>query len=164
MFKKLVTIGMSPGSPGPPFFSDAYLTRHRELSEQGDVVGIIRLHTSSVLSEPATRELQELFVRNRLGLPRETLLSFFDPDPTVDVAPILGEIVLPVLVTHGGADQLISVEAAAFIAARLPNAMMHVFEGKGHMPLFTATDEFCKVVRNFVRRSTSSVNRAPVTS
>jgi len=164
MFKKLVTIGMSPGSPGPPFFSDAYLTRHRELSEQGDVVGIIRLHTSSVLSEPATRELQELFVRNRLGLPRETLLSFFDPDPTVDVAPILGEIVLPVLVTHGGADQLISVEAAAFIAARLPNAMMHVFEGKGHMPLFTATDEFCKVVRNFVRRSTSSVNSAPVKS
>ena len=40
------------------------------------------------------------------------MLSFFDPDPTVDVTPILGEVAIPVLVTHGSEDRLIKVEAA----------------------------------------------------
>lgn len=122
------------------------MRRSRALFDQGDVEGVVRYHTSLVLSEPATRELQELFVRNRLKLPRETMLSFFDPDPTIDVTPILGEIAVPVLVTHGSADRLVSFAAAEFVAARLPNARIYGFEGKGHMPLFTATEEFCEVV------------------
>ncbi|HET6522732.1 MAG TPA: alpha/beta hydrolase, partial [Geminicoccaceae bacterium] len=116
--------------------------------------GITRFHTSLVFSEPATRELRELFVRARLGLPQETMLSFFDPDPTVDVTPILGEIAVPVLVTHGSADRMIVFRAAEFIMARLPHARLYVFEGKGHLPLFTATDEFCEVLRGFARTGT----------
>jgi pimeloyl-ACP methyl ester carboxylesterase len=79
------------------------------------------------------------------------MLSFFDPDPTAEVTPILGEIDLPVLVTHGGADRLIRLEAAELMIARLPQATLHVFEGNGHLPLFTATEEFCQVLRCFVR-------------
>jgi pimeloyl-ACP methyl ester carboxylesterase len=109
-----------------------------------------------VFSEPATRELQELFVRTRLELPDETMQSFFDPDPTVEVTPILGEIDIPVLVTHGSADRMIEFMAAEFIAARLPDARIYAFQGKGHMPLFTATDEFCEVLRNFVRSGTTA--------
>ena len=61
------------------------------------------------LCSPSRRpeHLRELFVRTRLKLPRETMLSFFDPDPTVEVTPILGEIAVPVLVTHGSEDRLI---------------------------------------------------------
>jgi pimeloyl-ACP methyl ester carboxylesterase len=61
-----------------------------------------------------------------------------------------------VLVTHGSADRLINFEAAEFIAARLPDARLYAFEGKGHMPLFTATDEFCEVLRRFVRTGTAA--------
>ena len=114
-----------------------------------------------MFSEPATRELQEQFVRKRLELPHETMLSFFDPDPTIDVTPILGEVSVPVLVTHGSADWLINFEAAEFMAARLPHARLYASEGKGHMPLFTATDEFCEVLRRFVERGTTAFeNRA----
>ena len=151
LFEKLITIGMPPGPPGPPFFLYDYMSTYRTLVERGDLEGVVRFHTSRLLSEPATRELQELFVRTRLELPHETMLSFFDPDPTIDVTPILGEIAIPVLVTHGGADQMIDLEAAEFIAARLPNARVHIFKDKGHMPLFTATDEFCDVLRSFVQ-------------
>lgn len=152
LFEGLVTVGGPPGEHGPPFFADDYLEALRALAAKGDVVGIVRLHTSRVFSEPATREMRELFVRNRLGLPRETMLSFFDPDPTVDVTSLLGEIAIPVLVTHGSADRLVDFRAAEFLAARLPNARLHAFAGKGHMPLFTAPDDFCEALRDFVRR------------
>jgi pimeloyl-ACP methyl ester carboxylesterase len=151
LIARLITIGGMPGPVGPPFMSEEYLNLHHPLVAQGDLEGIVRAHTSFVFSEPATRELQNLFIRKRLELPRETMLSFFDPDPTVDVTPILGEVAVPVLVTHGSADRLIKFAAAEFIAARLPNARLYVFEGKGHLPLFTATDEFCEVLRRFVR-------------
>ena len=131
-------------------------------SSKGDLEGIVRFHTSLVFSEPATRELQELFVRTRLELPSETMLSFFDPDPTVEVTPILGEIAVPVLVTHGSVDRLILLEAAEFIRARLPDARLYVFEGKGHLPLFTATDEFCEVLRGFAQTGTFAPSEAEI--
>jgi class 3 adenylate cyclase/pimeloyl-ACP methyl ester carboxylesterase len=155
LFGKLVTIGCPPGPPGqPPFFSEEYLQQHRILVGSGDLEGIVRFHTSLVFSEPATRELQELFMRTRLELPYETMLSFFDPDPTVEVTPILGEIAVPVLVTHGSADRMIVFRAAEFIVARLPDARLYAIEDKGHMPLFTATDEFCEVLSRFARTGT----------
>jgi pimeloyl-ACP methyl ester carboxylesterase len=161
LFAKLVTIGCSPGPPGQ-FFSEEYLREHRRLVDKGDLEAIVRFHTSLVFSEPATRELRELFVRTRLELPSETMLSFFDPDPTVEVTPILGEIALPVLVTHGSVDRLILLEAAEVIRAWVPDARLYVFEGKGHLPLFTATDEFCEVLRGFAQTGTSAPSEAEV--
>ena len=33
---------------------------------------------------------------------------------------------------------------------------LYAFEGKGHLPIFTATDEFCEVLRRFVRTGTAT--------
>lgn len=156
LFDRLVTIGASPGMPSPSYFSEEYLRLIREMFERGDIEGIVRTHAAVVLSEPETRELRELFVQNRLQLAHETTLSFFDPDPTVDVLAILPEIKVPTLVTQGSDDRLVACSAAVCIAQRLPNAQMYFFEGKGHLPLFTATDEFCTVLRNFVRTGTTA--------
>ena len=38
------------------------------------------------------------------------------------------------------------------LAEHLPDARLHLFEGRGHLPIFTATAEFCDVLRRFVRR------------
>jgi class 3 adenylate cyclase/pimeloyl-ACP methyl ester carboxylesterase len=161
LFAKLITIGCSPGMPGPPFFTEEYRTQYQMLVGKGDLEPIVRFHTALVFSEPATRELQELFLRTRLELPNETMLSFFDPDPTVEVTQILREVAVPVLVTHGSGDRMIEFMAAEFIAARLPDARIYAFEGKGHMPLFTATDEFCTVLREFVRTGTIASMPSP---
>jgi hypothetical protein len=46
---------------------------------------------------------------------------------------------------------MVSFAAAELMTSSLQNARLHGFEGKGHLPLFTATNEFCEVLRAFVR-------------
>jgi pimeloyl-ACP methyl ester carboxylesterase len=41
--------------------------------------------------------------------------------------------------------------AAEYLAAHIPSAQLYPFVGYGHVPLFTATQEFCEVLRAFVR-------------
>src|SRR5919106_168034 len=154
LFEKLVTIGSAPGGPRSGHFSDDSVRARKDLLEQGDAEAFLRLHISLVLSEPETRELRELYLRKKLELPRETILGFFAPDPTADVIPLLSDIVVPVLVTHGTADRLIQFAAAELIASRVPGAQLYAFEGRGHLPLFAATDEFGEVLRSFVRTGT----------
>ena len=101
-------------------------------------------------------EMLDSVVRSRLGLPKETLLSFFLDATDGDVTGILPIVRTTTLVTHGGEDRLVSLAAAELTASLLPNATLHVFEAKGHLPLFTATAEFCHVVAAFARSLTSS--------
>jgi class 3 adenylate cyclase/pimeloyl-ACP methyl ester carboxylesterase len=151
LFEKLVTVGATPGTLSTATFRSEYVEQYWAAMAAQDIERLIRSHTELVYSEPEMRELREQTIRNRLRLPRETILSFFDPDPTVDVMPFLAEIAVPTLVTQGGEDRLHVLAAAERFAAQLPNARLHVFKGKGHLPIFTATDEFCNVLRSFVQ-------------
>ena len=152
LFTALVTLG-APTSDFSRTFHPAYLERCIHYQGVKDVAEILRVHTELVFSEPEVEELRERTIRSRLALSRETILSFFDPDPTKDIMPLLTGITAPVMVTHGREDRVIAFAAAKEIAARLPNARLHAFERKGHLPIFTATTEFCNVVRSFVRQS-----------
>jgi pimeloyl-ACP methyl ester carboxylesterase len=139
----------------------SYHEKHREGLEKQDIAHLVRSHTELVFSEPEMRELREQTIRSRLLLPRETILSFFDPDPGKDVMPLLAKIRMPVLVTHGREDRLLAFAAAEQIAARLPDPRLYAFEGKGHLPIFTATDEFCEVLRRFVHKGTAIPDGRP---
>lgn len=37
-----------------------------------------------------------------------------------------------------------------YIASQIPGAQLYFFGGKEHMPLNSATEEFCRVLCNFV--------------
>ena len=152
LFTGLVALGTPPGDFSRTF-NPVYLERCIHDKGVKDVADIIRVHTELVYSEPEMEELRERTIRSRLSLPRETLLSFFDPDPTKDVMPLLSAIPAPVLVAHGREDRLITFAAAEEIASRLPHAQLYAFDRKGHLPIFTATTEFCDVVRRFVQQS-----------
>jgi pimeloyl-ACP methyl ester carboxylesterase len=151
LFQALVALGTPPGDFSV-LFHPLYLERIHDKGVK-DVAELMRVHTELVFSEPEMEELRERTIRSRLSLPRETLLSFFDHDPTKDVLPLLSAITAPVLVAHGREDRLIAFAAAEEIAARLPNAQLCAFDRKGHVPIFTATTEFCNAVRRFVRQS-----------
>jgi pimeloyl-ACP methyl ester carboxylesterase len=164
LFTKLVTIGALTGSY-PRAFDPSYLDKKSGLEDQ-DVAHLIRSHSELVFSElvfsePEVRELRELTIRSRLLLPQETILSFFDPDPGKNIMPLLADIRVPVLVTHGREDRLVAFTAAEQIAAGLPNARLYAFEGKGHLPIFTATEEFCEVLRRFVRTGATTSGDGP---
>jgi pimeloyl-ACP methyl ester carboxylesterase len=152
---KLVLVGTPTGGAGSgavSFFHPDYVRRRAEAYAREDVDALIRLQAEFVYTEEhAGEELRRIFIERCQGLPRETVLSFYDPDPAMDVVPILGSTAVPTLVAHGRNDRLNDFAAAEYIAARIPGARLYAFEGKGHNPTFSATEEFCEVLRRFVR-------------
>jgi pimeloyl-ACP methyl ester carboxylesterase len=116
-----------------------------------DFEGLMRYHIGRVFSEPDVADLAASRLKRWLGMPRETVLSFYDRDPDMDIRPLLPAIRVPTLVVHGTEDRQVPFAAAQYLAAHIPGAQLHPFAGYGHLPLFTATKEFCDVLRTFVR-------------
>ena len=69
----------------------------------------------------------------------------------IDVDPLLRDITVPTLVTHGSGDRCVDFATAPYLAERIPNAKLYAFHGGGHMAMLTSTKEFCDVVRRFVQ-------------
>jgi pimeloyl-ACP methyl ester carboxylesterase len=117
----------------------------------GDFEGLMRYHIARVFSEPDVADLAASRLQRWLEMPRETALSFFDPDPDMDIKSLLSAIRVPTLIAHGTADRQVPFAAAEYLASHIPGAQLYPFVGCGHVPLFTATQEFCDVLRAFVR-------------
>jgi class 3 adenylate cyclase/pimeloyl-ACP methyl ester carboxylesterase len=132
------------------------IDRAQEFLRDNDLEGAVRFWGSLIFSEPALEPLVEQFVKARLALPRETILSFFDPDPEMDIAPLLGAVSVPTLVMHGTEDRNVPLEVGRYLAEHIPGAQLYGFKGRGHVPVFTATAEFCDVLRCFVRTGSVS--------
>ena len=153
LVNRLVLIGTpldtTPGSMSlvPSEMDD----RFRAALRAGDLERAMHYFVATVVSDPDTGELAEQFTRNLLRLPRESILSTWTPDPELDIAPILGQVKVPTLVMHGTEDRRVSVAAARHLARHIPDAQLYLFEGRGHLPIFTATEEFCEILRRFVR-------------
>ncbi len=160
---KLVLVGTPTGGAGSgavSFFHPDYVRRRAEAYAREDVDALIRLQMEFVYTEEHVgEELRRIGIERCRRLPRETVLSFYDPDPGMNIVPILGSIAVPTLVAHGRDDRLNDFAAAEYIAARIPGSRLYAFEGKGHNPMFSATEEFCDVLRRFVR--TGEVTGAP---
>jgi pimeloyl-ACP methyl ester carboxylesterase len=147
----IVTIGAPSRGQGQEHFTDDWIALQAEMRRTGEVEPLLRLHVGQVFSEPEMHEMLDSVVRSRLKLPKETLLSFFLDATDGDVTEILPAVHTPTLVTHCGEDRLVSFAAAELTASLLPDATLHVFEGKGHLPLFTATTDFCDVLQASAR-------------
>ncbi len=55
---------------------------------------------------------------------------------------ILGQIRVPVLVTHGAADQVVDVETGRHSASQIRGSKLSVYEGVGHAPFWEEADRF----------------------
>jgi class 3 adenylate cyclase/pimeloyl-ACP methyl ester carboxylesterase len=154
LVRKIMTVGtpmMGTLPDGRPVFNPDYMAHRQDAYARGGVEELIRLQTRYVYSEPDAEDLRRMAIERMCRLPTETILSFYDPDPGMDIAPLLESIAVPTLVAHGREDQLVTCAASEFIASRIPGAQLYLFDGKGHNPMFSATDEFCDVLRNFIR-------------
>jgi pimeloyl-ACP methyl ester carboxylesterase len=119
--------------------------------EAGNLRQAVEIFAPTIFSEPGTGELRKQFIDQCLNLPEATITRFFTFDPKNDVADLLGHVRVPTLLAHGGDDRDVPIAAAREMARRMPGASLYCFEGKGHLPTFTATAEFCDVLRRFVR-------------
>jgi pimeloyl-ACP methyl ester carboxylesterase len=130
------------------------MEKAQEFLRRGEIESAVRFFFSIVFSEPGLDALADQVVSHSLRLPRETILSFFDPDPQMDVGPLASRVPVPTLVVHGTDDRNVPVESAEHLASLIPGARLHRFEGRGHLPVFTATDEFCEALRRFAHTGT----------
>jgi pimeloyl-ACP methyl ester carboxylesterase len=165
MISRLILVGCPlapPDSGDLQTFSQEYLRQRAEAYQEGDVEALLRLQNEFVYSEPGTEELKRSVLEHRLSLPPDTILSFYDADPEANVSPLLSRIRCPVLVVHGTEDRLISFATAEYLKHEIPNAQLYAFEGKGHVPIFTATAEFCEVLRRFVREEHKAIQDCAV--
>ena len=120
-----------------------------------------------ILSEPGTEELIEQRIQACLRLPEDTLLSFFTASyPTVsEFGALLEKFRVPTLVMHGTADECTPFEFGRRLAESIPGAHLYAFEGRCHLPMITANQEFCDVLREFVltgKASRPAYARPPV--
>ena len=119
--------------------------------EAGDLRRAVEVFAPTIFSEPGTEELRKQFIDQCLNLHEATVRRFFTFDPKNDVSDLLGSVGVPTLLAHGGDDRDVPIAAAREMASRIPGSTLYRFEGKGHLPTFTATAEFCDVLRRFVR-------------
>ena len=68
----------------------------------------------------------------------------------IEVEDSLQDIPQPVLVLAGRHDRTCSVEAAEFMAERIPNGELVVFEQSGHMTFVEENDRYLEAVRAFL--------------
>ena len=153
LVRRLVLIGAPTdiGASGSPAQRPDYLDTTAALLAGGDLEGLMRYHIGRVFSEPDVADLAASRLKRWLGMPPETMLSFYDRDPEMDIRPLLAAIRVPTLVVHGTEDRQVPFAAAEYLAAHIPGAQLYPFKGYGHVPVFTATREFSDVLRRFVR-------------
>ena len=71
----------------------------------------------------------------------------------LDFAPILEEIKVPVLVTHGRADIVVLPAMAEYILKHCKTAEATWFDGVGHTPFLEEPDRFNAELKNFARNA-----------
>ena len=155
LLKGLITIG-TPRIPAPPRSPE-----FMEGLQRQDFESIVRLLWAEVLTEPGSHDVAELHVQQALRLPRETVLSFYAPDPARDIDAVLPQVQVPTLVVHGTEDRRVPFEEGRQLATRIPRARLYPMVGFGHLPLFTARQAFCEVLREFVREVNAPEQPAP---
>ena len=65
----------------------------------------------------------------------------------------LAEIRCPAAVIHGRADRLVKTAAALELAARIPDAEVHIYPGMGHQVIPELWDEFIPIIMRTVGRA-----------
>jgi pimeloyl-ACP methyl ester carboxylesterase len=158
---RLILIGAPTdvGTSGSPVQRLEYLNTISTFLANKDFDGLMRYHVARVFSEPDVADLAASRLKRWLGMPRETMLSFYDRDPDMDIRSLLASVRVPTLVIHGTEDRQVPFAAAEYLSAHIPGAQLYPFEGYGHVPLFTATQEFCDVLRRFVRSGVAAAPR-----
>jgi pimeloyl-ACP methyl ester carboxylesterase len=71
----------------------------------------------------------------------------------IEVEDRLAEITQPVLLLAGRFDRVCALEAHEFMAERIPNAELVVFEESGHMTFVEETEKYLDAVDAFLRRT-----------
>lgn len=91
----------------------------------------------------------------------ETAAQLLEHTWAMDVRDSLGEITAPTLVAHNRDDQAIPATAGQEIAALIPDAQLHLFEGNEHDPFIRDSGSVVGAILDFVAGRPISDTSAP---
>jgi class 3 adenylate cyclase len=110
--------------------------------------------------EPASRYAALI----RESITREVLNAYLVATYQIDVTPLLAEVKSPTLVLHRRQYAALAVDAAKFVAARLPNARLVVLEGESGAPYHGDTDAVLSVIDEFLSEGAEAAEKPPLPS
>jgi pimeloyl-ACP methyl ester carboxylesterase len=93
--------------------------------------------------------LRERAYGSAMMVPPAVRAAMFDRQ--LDNDDVLARILVPTLVMHGDADQIVRVSAATHTAATVPGAKLLVYDGVGHAVQVDAPQQFGRDLSEFVR-------------
>jgi pimeloyl-ACP methyl ester carboxylesterase len=102
-------------------------------------------------SEAADERLVQLAGKRMLAVPHQVVNADFTACDRFDVMPRLGEIQRPTLVICGSEDQLTPQKYSRFLADTIPQALMVVIDGAGHMVMLEQPEEVAGHIQEFLR-------------
>jgi non-heme chloroperoxidase len=136
---------------GPGFLENAGDASESDLATNiAAIQRFLRACTAEVLAEP---EWTAALCWNMAVPPtvRGALIS-----REVDGSDSLASVSVPMLVTHGREDQIISPSMAEHVLGVCPSAVPSWYDGVGHMPFWEAADRFNRELAEFSDRVTTS--------
>ena len=72
-------------------------------------------------------------------------------DETFNPIEMLSKISTPTLIMHGEKDLTNPLEVGKYLNEQMTNSQFHVFKGRGHVPIYTATNEAIHIIHEFIQ-------------
>jgi len=132
-------ISPNPGHYGPGIKK---LGQTRDTDFAKSIRGNREFLRTCFCKEPAREEFETMLAYNA-SVPREIRRWFGRPaSDTESVQRLLGSLTVPVLISHGLADQVILPELSRWLGTVIPKAKLSFFQESGHAPFFEEADRF----------------------
>jgi pimeloyl-ACP methyl ester carboxylesterase len=132
---------------------DAGKDRRKALADRlrSEGIGFLAESPPPLLSANAPADMLDRVKRTIRGqLAESVAAASMGMGARPDMTEQLGSITAPALVITSTGDTLIPPEATKPMAEQLPNAELAVIEGAGHLSNIEATDEFNRLLRDFL--------------
>ena len=117
--------------------------------------GVLRL-TAFGLNERARQKYEQ----NAPGWEKSrAMLRAQNPDPLIrcwesltaaDYRSVLEQIRIPAMLVYGGESNFYRTETAHYVASKIPNAVLHIYEGTDHSPHQWQRERFAKDLIEFI--------------
>lgn len=104
--------------------------------------GFVELMLSEDNVDDIKEELHAITQQTTAKIALESIMSA----GTADLRPILSDICVSTIVLHGEEDMVCNLGAGQHLAANIPDAKLHTFPGKGHVPFLTDAEKFNSIL------------------
>ena len=110
---------------------------------------LVRNFVDLMLHKPAESEV-DWMVGEITKVPPAIAVSILVTQTFRDYREFFSKIHVPTMVVFGGDDKLTSPKAGEFIASRIPDAKLQIFEQSSHCPFYEEPELFNRVLHEFV--------------